>query len=79
MAGLHHLDVGPGAQPGHLACQRHHGEAVAVAYLDHEPVRIVEEELVHVDPTFLHHRPHVLDLHVFQLLLHRSHDLTLQT
>lgn len=77
--GLRHLEaVDPGAGAGNLAGQRDDGEDVAVANLDHEPVRVVEEELFHLDPPFLYSVPHVVDLHLLQLLLHRLHALGLQ-
>lgn len=77
--GLQHLEaVDTGAGPGDLAGQRDDGEAVAVANLDHETVGVVEEELVHLDPPFLHSRPHAVHPHLLQLLLHYPHALALE-
>jgi len=75
---LHHLEVYTQAWPSPLARQRDDGQVVTVAYLDHEAIRVVKKDLINVNPAFLHHRPHVSNPHLLQLLLHRAHALTLE-
>jgi len=75
---MHLLKIQTRAGPGHFSSEWDNGEVIAVANLDHESVRIVEEELIDVNPSFLYLLPQVLDPHILQLLLHCSHALTLE-
>lgn len=52
-------------------------KGITVAYLDHEIIRVVEKQLIHLDSTFLYSCSHIIDFHFFQLLLHWLHALTL--
>lgn len=61
---LHHLQIDSGARAYHLPSQWYHRDVIAVAYLDHEPIRIVEKQLVHVDPSFLYSLPHPVNPHL---------------
>lgn len=65
------------ARPEGFAGERYHRQVVAVADFDHHSVRVVEEELIHVDPSFLYSTLDVLYLHLLQPLLHRRHAFTL--
>lgn len=65
------------SRPEGFAGERYHRQVVAVADFDHHSVRVMEEELIHVDPTFLYSTLDVLYLHLLQPLLHRCHAFTL--
>ena len=65
------------ARTNHASYEGDNGEAVTVADLDHETIRVVEEELVHLDLSFFHFRPHIVYLHFLKLLLHCSHTFAL--
>ena len=47
-------------------------KVVAIADFDHVPIRVVEERLIHLDPSFLHHRRGVFHSQFFQPPLHQS-------
>ncbi|KAL8171741.1 hypothetical protein V2J09_023545 [Rumex salicifolius] len=55
--------VDPGARPSNLSGQGDHWEAVTVAYLDHETVWVMEEELLDFYPSFYNSRSLMLDPH----------------
>ena len=74
---LHYLKVYAWASPSLLARYRDHGEVVTIAYLHHEAIWVVKEELINMDTTFIHHRPHIRNIHLLQLLLNCTHALTL--
>lgn len=74
---LHHLQVEPGAGTYNFPSYWYHRDVVAVAYLDHESIRVVEEQLLHVDPAFFYSLPHRINPHFPQLLLHHHHVLAL--
>lgn len=46
---------------------------LAIADLNHIPIRIMEEYLIHNYPSFSHYRLHILDLHLLQLLHNQIH------
>lgn len=54
-----------------------HREAVAVAYLNHGTIWAVKEESINDHTPFLDSSPHVLYLHLLELLLYPSHALAL--
>ncbi|KAG7652405.1 hypothetical protein ISN45_At01g071490 [Arabidopsis thaliana x Arabidopsis arenosa] len=72
-------DIESRAGTSHLASERDNGEAVAVADLNHEGIRVVEEELVHLDASFFHHCSHILYLQLLELLLHCFHAFALHS
>lgn len=74
---LHHLQVHPGARTYNLPSQRYHRHVIAVAYFNHEAIRIMEEQLIHVHSTFFYPLPHQINPHIRQLLLHQPHAFTL--
>lgn len=75
---LHHrMEFGSGAGASHSSYEGDNGETLTVAYLDHEAIWIVEEKLIHLDPSFFNYRPHILYLHLLELLLHCLHTLAL--
>ena len=68
---LLHDEASPLAEPKGLPDpEGDHREVVAVADLDHEPVRVVEEQLVHVDAPLLDSPLDMVYSHLPQLLLH---------
>jgi hypothetical protein len=54
----------------HRLHKRDDREVVAGADLDHEAVRVMEEDLVDMDTTLLHPPLHVVDAHLLEPSLH---------
>ena len=75
---LHVGDTVAGTRRPEIAGQRNHRKIVAVADLNHEAVGVVEEQLIHVNPSFFHPLPQELHFHVFQFPLHCVYTLALE-
>lgn len=71
------LEIDSPTSANGLAGKRHHWKIVTVAYFNHEPIWVMEEDLVHMDPTFFHPSLLILYRHLLQFLLHHAHALTL--
>ena len=62
---------------GQSSYEGDNGEAIAIADLYHEAIRVVKEDLVHFDPSSFYYLPHILYFHFIKLLLHCCHTLAL--
>ena len=74
---LQQLQINAGARPEHLSSQRDHWEVIAVADFDHEAIRVMEEELIHIHTAFFYSCSNVLYSQLLQLLLHHPHAFAL--